>query len=425
MDEPKAHPADLYSSSFVAGEKFSEKLCRCSFQEVGLVLLGLAACWIGTGSVGLLAWPLRHSLVWLLLGWMVVLAWPGRWVLIVTQKTDLHPNSTPVPLPSSFWPQAAGITFLVVLFAADSHPVLNLLAVVVCAAGLACLHQGRLRRILTCLAWAGFVLGVHRLALLTIPSYWHLADWVGSFLGEVGGGWAGYPLEVGATFAGVDFLVLTGAWMVIWVVQTGWVKWRLSLSLLVLLCLAHFLYLGVLSLYPIWRSNLPPAPPRPEYHVYLPPPWTWSETLRSLLPWTLPWVGMGIHLSLLGLALRWIGWPNSYYPPEPIGTVPSTSIKGQSFPSPLKNILLETGPVILSLLWAIICLFWGASTNLSGKKILAYAPQPKEWTKPASDRYARSDLGRFGMLSELAVSLGAQWTFCTCLLYTSPSPRDS
>ncbi|HPP51330.1 MAG TPA: hypothetical protein PK777_00160 [Thermoguttaceae bacterium] len=386
---------------------------------MGVFLLGLSACWIGAGSVGLLAGAFRHVLIALVLVAMGILAWPGR---IVPSKAASSPNPSGWPIPGEKLAQAAGILVLVILFAADSLPVLNLLAVVLALAGLASLQQDRLRNLLTCLALAALVFAVHRLAVFTIPLYWRLADWIGRLLGWLGGRFGGQPLEVGAIFGGVDFLVLSFAWLLIWRRRTGPFGWKGTLGLAIALFLGHLLYLAGLSWTPILRDNLPPPPPRPEYHVYLPPPWSWSEALKSLLPWNFPWVGLAIYLTVLGLAARWIGWPKSL----PLGedetsaeySLSSSAPVARKTPSPgtvWKEIALEAGPVVLVLLWGGLMFFWGTPGNLAGKKLLAYTPNPQDWTRPLPDRYARSEMGRFGMLPELVASLGGQWSYTTRL----------
>ena len=417
---------------------------RLSVKEVGLIFLGLSACWVAAGSVALLASPLRHALLALLLGGLVVWVWPGRWVWIIGHPSGQNPGkpgsvrSTPparpaffqeeqdsaqppkVPITPERLAQAGTVLVGVILFGADSHPVVNLLAVVLAMAGLASLHQDRLKKILTSLALAGLVLAAHRLGVLSVPLYWHLVNRIGSLLGWIGGSLAGQPLEVGETFGGVDFLVLSFAWGLLWGKRAGSWSWKLALGVCMALLGGHLLYLGGLSWAPILRDKLPPPPPRPEFHVYLPPPWSWSDALKTLLPWGFPWVGMAIHLIILGLAARWIGW-SICYPQlegegakEPASSFPSK--EGNYFPqSPLKEIALEAGPVLLAILWGFIMFFWGVPGNLAGKKILAYTPRPEEWSWPRADRYARSEMGRFGMLPELVARLGGRWTPSTQL----------
>lgn len=396
MEEPKAQIA--------VGRECQvprlENLPRLSASLCGVVLLGLGACWIGAGSVGLLTSPLRHALLAGLLGSIVLLGWPKHRGWAVSSTT---------------WAKTAGVALIVLLFGFDSHPVLNLLAVVLVLAGLATLQEGRSRTVLTSLSLAGLGLVGHRLALLTVPTYWHLADWVGSWLGRVGGTLAGQPLEVGATFAGLDFLVLSGAWCAAcWACKLA-VRWSFVWLLGAILA-GHLVYLVVLSWAPIWRDHLPPAPPRPEYHVYLPPAWSWSEALRSVWPWSLPWLAMGIHLTILGLSLRWTPWPEAEVQESFSDSAKRPApLRGGSGSTPVQEIALEAGPVLLAILWPVLTVFWGTPGHLSGKKILAYAPNPQEWTRPAPDRFARDEIGRFGMLPEWVASLQGQWIFSTQL----------
>ena len=54
------------------------------------------------------------------------------------------------------------------------------------------------------------VLAVYRLALTSIPFVWLVADSLGWFVGRATGSLTGGPLHVGATFAGLDFLLAMG-----------------------------------------------------------------------------------------------------------------------------------------------------------------------------------------------------------------------
>ncbi len=419
MDELKGQSLSAYQAASVPWRPVG-------LRELAIILLGLAGCWVGAASVGLLALGLRHALLGLLIGGLVVLAWPGRlaWVISSQEPPLKRVHNIPipgVPITPQRLAQAAGLLLAVLLFAADSHPVLNLLAVVLTGAGLASLQQHPIRKkLLTSLALAGWILTVHRLALLSIPTYWHVADQLGGFLGRLGGSLAGQPLEVGATFGGIDFLVLSFAWYIIWVVQIGQFGWKTALAGAIAILLAQLVYLAGLSWTPILREKLPPPPPRPEFHVYLPPAWSWSEALKSLLPWSFPWVGMGLHLGVLALAFRWTGWPEASPTfPNPNSWQgsdnPHSPSNGGHAANPGKQILLELGPIVLMLLWGGLSFFWISPPTLGGKRVLAYAPNPQDWLPPSPDQYSRSDLNRFSMLPELVLGLGGRWSFSSQL----------
>ncbi|MCS7306901.1 MAG: GldG family protein [Thermoguttaceae bacterium] len=413
MDDPKGSSLSVPQASWVS-------LSPLSLRQLGIILVGLSACWISAGSVGLLGTALRHGLVWMLVGGLMVLAWPGRAVWLgrgMAAAAIDWPGS--LRRPETLLATAA-LLLTVILFAADCHPLLNLLAVVVPVAGLASLQEGRPRSILISVALAGLMFCWHRLAMMSIPSYWHLADWASGWLGRLAGYLAGQPLELGATYAGLDFLVLSFAWCLVWGRQMGLFRWKSILAVIMLIFFAHLVYLVGLSWLPILKEKLPPPSPQPEFHVYIPRPWSWSEALKSILPWSFPWVAMAIHLATVGLTARWLGCPQDssdvVVSSKDWQPLPPSSGKAQKNPqTPWKQIALEAGPLLLTILWGGISLFWGGPRNLAGKKILAYTPHPEAWILPQPDQHTRSEPGAYSMLPELVLSFGGRWRFSAYL----------
>ncbi|MBN2131230.1 MAG: hypothetical protein JW741_17150, partial [Sedimentisphaerales bacterium] len=154
------------------------------------VAAALAAAWIAAGSTGLLGGPLRRVLTLLALGVAVVACRPAsasplrrlaRWLLIL-------PAAYMVTLPL---------------------PVANIMAPAVVLACLAFLSAGRQKDTLLTASTAVVVFGSYRLALTAVPWFWSAADFLGRSCGQAAGAIVGRPLWVGATFAGIDFLVLT------------------------------------------------------------------------------------------------------------------------------------------------------------------------------------------------------------------------
>ena len=164
---------------------------------------GLIAAWIAAGSVGLLGHPLSHALEWLALGGVAIAAWPARSDWLEWRAWRRGPSRC----PAAIW--LAGLVAAIVM-TASSLPAINVMAPAVLLAAVAVVRPNA-RRALTAAASAVALFGVYRLANTSIPSLWQATDSVGSVMGK-GAGWAtGQPLSVGATFGGVDFLVLMGA----------------------------------------------------------------------------------------------------------------------------------------------------------------------------------------------------------------------
>ena len=153
-------------------------------------MLGLAGAWVAAGDAGLLGHPLRHALTWLALGAAAVVHRPA---------------------PRRSWP-ARGVLALALLVAvgllAPPWPAANVLAVALVLAALAVGDRDVPRRVLVLGAVAVAVLGVWCLARTSIGSCWLVADAAGTAIGRVAAMLFRQPLSVGATFAGLDYLVV-------------------------------------------------------------------------------------------------------------------------------------------------------------------------------------------------------------------------
>ena len=102
-------------------------------------------------------------------------------------------------------------------FTSFSSPVVNVLAVAVVLAALAQIGRGLAGRAAVLAAFAAFALGIFRLACDSIPAAWSAADAAGGALGRLAGWLSGCRFDVGASVAGLDFLVVAAA------VYAGWI----------------------------------------------------------------------------------------------------------------------------------------------------------------------------------------------------------
>lgn len=345
------------------------------------VLAGLAAAWLAAGSAGLMAHSLRHALAWVALGIAGVAAWPGR-------QRDARSVLTLLA--------AAGVALGLSITA---HPVPNVLAVAVVLAGLAQIRNGQERRVLTLAAFAATVLAAYRLAVLSIPAVWLLTDWLGGTLGAMAGWLSGRPLAVGATFAGLDFLVLTGAFYGAWLGATQSPRWPRAVFAAVAILLGHMVYLVVLSFAPDLAAALPTTPPLADRRAI--PPWSWSAAAGAMLPWNLPLVALAMHLGVLGAMVRWAAWREEDAP------LAATRPRGEA--APLREVGVEFGPVLLAAILPLITVLSLAPADLTGARIAAYGEGPANWDKPEHGRHRREEMGRYGMLPELVASLGGRF----------------
>ena len=206
----------------------SEQYAVVAPQAVVILLAGLAAAWFAAGSTGLLAHPMRHALTWLGLAVAIVAGWP---------RNDRSFRT---------WAILAGGAILGLLLTASALSTVNVLAVAIVLAAIAQITAGLTGRVALIAALAAGALGLFRFACDCIPSVWLAADAIGWALGRSVGWLVGSPLEVGATFAGLDFPVLMTALFVAWLIGTAPPRGRRALWAAAAIVVGHFVYLAVL-----------------------------------------------------------------------------------------------------------------------------------------------------------------------------------
>ena len=348
-------------------------------------LAGMAGAWVAAGSTGLLAHPFRHALTWVALAVAVTSGWPRR------DRSGRTVATT------------AGAVVVALLMTVTAHPVPNVMAVALVLAALAWVQEGLGKRVLLATALAVTVLAVYRLAYLSIPTVWLAADAAGRGLGSLAGELSGRPLWVGATFGGIDFLVLMAAFYAAWLAGTSRPRLRRAVCAGAAIVAVHLAYLFVLSLAAEMISALPEPPPPPEYHTYLPPDWHWSSAARTLVPWNLPLLAGVLHLLVAAAMIRWAAWP----------TEAETGAAAVATASPGLQITLEMGPLVLALVIPLVIVLSPSTSDLAGRKIVFYEkgrldPPELNWKKPQHGEYGRLKAGLHGMLPELVSSLGGE-----------------
>ena len=351
-----------------------------SGRAIAAALAGMAAAWIAAGSTGLLAHPLRHALTWPALGLVVVAAWPGR--------------------PQSVKDRVILLATLVaaLLMTALATPVGNVAAVALVLAILARANGGSGGRLLLITALATLLLALFLLASASIPTAWSLADASGRALGRVAGRISGRPLSVGATFGGVDFLVLMAALYAGWLASTARPRLARAIWAAVAILAGQLAYLVLLSYSTDLVALLPASPPPPETDLYVPPDWNWADAVRSLLPWNVPLLAGAIQLAVAGMMFRWASWQ------PPAEDAPKAAVA-----SPGRQAVLEWGPPVLALLIPWMTTLSLGRSDLTGTKIVAYERGYLNWDKPQHDRYGQDSAGLYGMLPEFAASLGGRF----------------
>jgi len=351
------------------------------------VAAGMIGAWLAAGSMGLLAHPLRHALTWLSMAVMLVAAWPqGRraW---------------------KDWGTLAAAILAGVILSVPANGVYNVLGVAVVVAVVARVHAGIDGRALGIAAFAVTVLGVFRLACTTIASVWLAADWAGEALGAVAATILGKPLSVGATFGGVDFLVLMAAFFGAWLSSTPRPRRGRAACALAAILVGHLGYLVILAYSTDLAAALLVHGPTPEPELYVPPPWFLSDALRTLLPWNIPALAGLIHAAIAACTFRWASWEkgtSTFVATPGTGRTSAAGPSGKTWMSPF----LEIGPWVLAVLIAGVTALSPVNCDLSGRKIVACERGNLNWDKPVHDRYGRASAGLCGMFPTLVSCLG-------------------
>ncbi|MCX5643876.1 MAG: hypothetical protein NTZ17_04205 [Phycisphaerae bacterium] len=329
---------------------------------------GLAAAWMAAGSVGLWAHPLQRALtLGLLAAAVLVLPFPFKWT-------------------KSFLLGAGAAAVIAASMMASSLPVVNVSGTAFVLVLLALRFSGRDRSVLLSAATGVAVLALYRTAYTTIPLVWMAADWLGQGLGRLAGLLSARRLNVGATFAGLDYLVVMLALSGTWIAATTRPRrWRAIYALGAILA-GQLLYLILLSYVPDLLA-LVPRPAAPEK-------WSWAGLFHKAVPWNVPVLAVAIHALIAGALFRWSAWML-----QSDGSAPRVK---SAIRNPQSAILLA------ALLLPVVTSLYPASPGLQGKKIVFYEKGFLNWLKPTYDSYGRLGSGMYGMLPVYLESLGAR-----------------
>ena len=365
-----------------------------SSADVGLIVgaaAATAAAWLAAGSGGFLAVPLREAFVWMLLGVFVVVNLPRG------ERAAVR-----------CLPAGLAVLFLFAIKRAfGAEGVANVLEVALFAAAVAMGHSGRRRSVLAAVAAAVAVFGVYRFAVTAIPTVWHLADAVGGACGTLAGRLSGEPLCVGATFGGVDFLVLMTALIVAWAGLTPTPRRNRVAWAAVAVILAQGIYLLVLSFGPTLADSLPHAPadpnPRPQY---TPPPWFWADSIRQCLPWSLPLLGLALQ-SLVAAGMFATLRSSEETPDE----APNQQPDGSSEDIAAVNRAGAAG-VVLAVLLPIVTILSFASGDLKNRTVVAVSDSMLNLNVPKHGEYGMEAAGDLGMLPKFVELLGGTFRRC-------------
>jgi hypothetical protein len=351
---------------------------------------GMAAAWFAAGSTGLMAHPLQRALTWLALAVALVAAWPrsgrsfGTWVVLTS-----------------------GVV-VGLFFTASAIPTLNVLAAAVALAAIAQVSRSLTARVALIAALSTAALGCFRLACTSIPAVCLVADGLGWSLGRVAGWIVGSRLEVGETFGGIDFLVLTFAIYTGWIICTVPPRRTRALWVAAAIVFGHFVYLVVLAYSEKLFALLPPVVLPTKSDINSVGIWTWTNGLRTLIPWNVPLVAMVIDIVIVATMVRDSSWlPVVEIDPAELKRQKAREEKEEVPGSVLAtDMLFRFGPPLLAVGVALLAALAVNRSGLTDKKIVAYDQGYLNWLKPEYDSPID---GRFGMLPTFVESLGGQF----------------
>ena len=404
------------------GETSAEQISKPSMTPpihpaAGIVapVAGLIGAWTAAGSIGLMGHPLRHALSWLAMAIVIVGAWPRIW-------RPWHQTAV--------W--VAGIVAAVAMTGSGLVPI-NVMAVALLLAVTGIVRPDAARSMRS-VAAAAAVLGLYRLAVTSIPALWLMADRVGGLLGR-GAGWiTGQPLNVGATFGGLDFLVAMIALYVIWLAAIPRPRWRAAAWGAAGIIVAQFGYLLILSAAPslleVLTRPLNAAPTVASAPTEKAPPPGLDERFSSwlaesvpwkeLLPWNVPALAALFQAGIAAAMLWSIARARSVHRGG-LETGPTRIAGPQAFGerlpltahrSPTRGLISVLPTATAGLLAALVPLATVLApyhATLENKKIVAFEKGMLNWDKPVHGQYGRLMIGMYGMFGQFVESLGGSF----------------
>ncbi len=358
-----------------------------SGQAIVVVIAGITATWMAADSTGFLGHSLRHALTCIFLAVAGISAWPWpnrtgkKWVILTV---------------------GAGLTLALL---ASSFPTVNILAVALFLAILAYIHEGLKSRAILLSALAAMVLAVFRLACQSTAIVWQLANMLGWSMGKLAGGLTGQPLTIGATFGGIDFLVLMIALYIGWLYSIAPPWRRVAIYAGIAIALAHLTYLVALAYSDKLAALLPEPFYVPETEISRVGVWAWQNALRALLPWNLPLAAMVLHGLVAAGMFRWTAWLPVAEPKKQAFVSKSGKDEVIDLQTLISDIQFQFGPVFLAVLIAILATLSLSNPDLKGKNIVAYEKGNFSWLRPEHDNSIK---GAYGMLPVFVESLGGR-----------------
>jgi hypothetical protein len=365
-----------------------------------VLVLGLLATWLAAGALGWIAPPLQKGLTWLTFAAIVITALPTRRV-----------SGTDVAL-------LGGATSIALLFTASSTPAINILAVAILLAAIAQFRPGPFAQVPGPVALAAMTLAVYRFVSAGSAAAWTFSNGLGHMEGTWAGWLTGRPLLIGATFGGVDFLVVMVALAIARQMTSPGSRLAQPCKALMFILLAQTVYLVILAYSDELAALLPPQETHKYDRLSHLGIWTWYNAIRSLLPWNVPLVAAVLHsgvavgmFGLGGYAAPDDRQAKADEPPPPEGKRRNRTLQGlalaldTSRPRPSWQWL----PAGLLMFAAIAMTYMSAPPDLKNRHIVAYDDGATDWSTADPGTVPPGNMPRYGLLKALVESLGGDF----------------
>ena len=372
------------------------------------------ATWLAAGSLGWLAPALEKPLSWLALATIVAATISG---------------CRPSRLEGLV---LGGAVLIAMAMIATSLPVVNILAVaIVLAASAGSPSFSRnpavagttnaAANVSAPLALAATTLAVFRFTADSSPAVWNFANAIGRFEGLLAGWLTQRPLVIGASFGGVEFLVVMAALTVAWVIATPRPRMARAAWAGLFIVLAQTVYLVLLAFSDDITALLPETLPHDTEVSHL-GVWTWGNALHSLLPWNLPILAALLQclvaIGMFRLTVWQVDGPDREQETnENAGKEKRRDRNFQQVSSlPIAGWTAALGPRYLSLaglmaLSVAALVFSPVAPDLKARRVVAYDDGATDWTTDDPGLVPAGRVPRFGLLPALVESLGGQFVF--------------
>ncbi len=362
-----------------------EAFAALPVRAVVILVAGMAAAWFAAGSTGLLGHPLRHALTWIALAVAIVAAWPAE--------------------PRSFrsWAILAVGAILGLCFTASELPPINVFAVAVVLAAIAQVGRGATARVVLLGAGRNRV-GMLPFRLRFQPALLARRRWSRPGMGRLAGWIAGSRLEVGATFGGMDFLVLAAVVYAGWLVYTPPPRRRRAIWAAAAIIAGQLVYLIVLANADKLLALLPETVVPIDDETSRVGLWTIGNGLRTLLPWNLPLLAMVIQGTIAAAMVASTRWrpvvePSAYEVKKRPPSRPAPLPKGEG--------RWWFGPAVLAVAAVLSASLTMGNADLAGKTVVASGQGfMLDWLKPEFDSNV---VGNYGLLPVFVESLGGKF----------------